>query len=128
MLEGVSSVPEVPAMFTVEDKAFIRAILASPGELTAWVVYADWLDEHDNPLHAEYLRLVARRGQLANTESEWYTVEEQLRELRTVLDPKWVGFFDRPAIENCDAAFRFKCPKQWENLKATTDLAVRHCD
>jgi uncharacterized protein (TIGR02996 family) len=115
-------------VFTAEDKAFIRAILSSPGELTAWVVYADWLDEHNNPLHAEYLRLMARHGQLRNTELEWYAVEGRLRELRTVLDPRWVAFFDRPKIENCDTVFRFRCPKQWENLKATPDLAVRHCD
>ena len=115
-------------MFTVEDKAFIRTILANPAELTSWVVYADWLDEHDNPLHAEFLRLEVRRGQLSNTDLEWYSVEERLQELRSALDPKWVAFFDRPMIENCEPAFRFKCPKKWENLKLTPDFGVRHCD
>ena len=96
-------------MFTAEDKVFIRAILSNPGELTAWLVYADWLEEHDNAAHAEFLRLMARRGQLRNTELEWYTVEERLQELRATLDPNWVAVFDRPKIENCDTAFRFRC-------------------
>ena len=115
-------------MFTTEDWGFIRPILANPGELTAWLVYADWLDEHDNPLHAEYLRLLARRGQLSNTQMEWYTVEERLQELRATLDPNWAIVFDRPKIENCEAGFQFQCPRQWENLKVTGEPTVRHCN
>src|SRR5215212_825671 len=110
MLEGAAaSVPGVRPMFTTEDRAFIRAILTNPAELTAWLISADWLDEHDNPLQAEFLRLMARRGQLSNTEPEWYTVEERLQELRAVLEPVWVEVFDRPKIENCpiSPAFRF---------------------
>ena len=114
-------------MFTTDDKAFIRAILANPAELTGWLVYADWLDEHDNPAQAEFLRLMARRGQLRNTDPEKYTVEERLRELRAALEPVWVEVFDRPKIENCDAVFRFKCPNLWESLKVTGDPTVRHC-
>lgn len=117
-------------MFTTEGRAFIRAILTNPAELTAWLIYADWLDEHDSPLQAEFLRLMARRGQLSDTEPEWYTVEERLQELRAVLEPVWVEVFDRPKVENCQIspAFRFQCPKQWENLKVTGAPAVRYCD
>lgn len=115
-------------MFTAEDRTFIRAILSNPAELTAWLVYADWLDEHDNPLQAEFLRLMARRGQLNNTQPEWYTVEERLQELRGTLERVWVEVFDRPKIENCSQRFQFQCPKQWEQLKVTRDPAVRHCD
>lgn len=114
-------------MFTAEDLSFVRAILASPAELTSWLVYADWLDEHDNPLHAEFLRLEIRRGQLRNTEPEWYAVEDRLKERRAGLNPNWVAVFDRPKIENCGEPFRFKCPKRWENLRVTNDPAVRHC-
>jgi len=114
-------------MFTTEDRAFIRGILSNPGELSAWLVYADWLDEHDNPFQAEFLRLMARRGQLSNTELEWYTVEARLEELRGTLDAVWVEVFDRPKIENCAPTFKFQCPKQWESLTVTGDPTVRHC-
>ena len=89
-----------PHILPPKTSAFLRTILANPAELTAWLVYADWLDEHDNPLQAEFLRLMVRRTQLRNTELEWYTVEERLDELRpAVLPPVWVEVFDRPKIE-----------------------------
>ena len=114
-------------MFTHEDRAFIRTILANPAELTSWLVYADWLDEHDNPDHAEFLRLEVRRGQLRNTDAEWPTVEARLKELRGVVDRNWVAVFDRPDIENCQFAFEFKCPKKWESLTVLDRPSVRHC-
>ncbi len=113
-------------MFTVEDRAFIRTILSNPAELSAWLVYADWLDEHDDP-RAEFLRLEVRRGQHLNTDSEWGMVESRLRELRESLEPDWVSIFDRPKIENCEDDFETHCPKQWESLEATADNAVRRC-
>ncbi|WP_162271810.1 TIGR02996 domain-containing protein [Gemmata sp. SH-PL17] len=122
-----TSVLGVPRVFTIEDKSFLRTILANPSDLTAWLVYADWLDEHDNPLHAEFLRLEVRRGQLRNAQFEWYTVEARLRELRAELDPNWVAVFDRPEIENCENLFLFRCPKQWEKLKPVDTPAVRYC-
>jgi uncharacterized protein (TIGR02996 family) len=114
--------------FTPDDKAFVLKILSNPAELTAWLVYADWLDEHDHPLLAEFLRLMARHGQLRNTELGYYAVEARLEELRAELPPVWVEAFDRPKIENCEPAFRFQCPKRWESLKITGEPAVRHCE
>ena len=31
-------------------------------------------------------------------------------------------------IQNCDVHFRFKCPKQWADLKPIADKFIRHCD
>jgi hypothetical protein len=70
---------------------------------------------------------MVRRGQLSNTELEWYTVEERLEEIRAELDPVWVEVFDMPNIENCTGAFRFQCPRRWAQLKVTGDPTVRHC-
>lgn len=42
-----------------EEAAFLSALKANPADDTARLVYADWLDEHDQPQKAEYLRLVA---------------------------------------------------------------------
>jgi uncharacterized protein (TIGR02996 family) len=114
-------------MFTDEDKVFIRAILTNPAELTAWLVYADWLDEHDDP-RAEYIRLEVRRTAHDTTQSERFGIIARMEELRLVLDPDWLAVFDRPRVENCDDQFAFKCPKQWENLRATDEPTVRHCE
>jgi uncharacterized protein (TIGR02996 family) len=113
--------------FTDEDKAFLRAILANPAELTSWLVYADWLDEHDDP-RAEFIRLEVRRLDPNISQTERFGVIGQLEDVRAKLDPDWVAIFDRPRIENCDELFAFKCPKQWEKLQGTDDPLVRHCD
>src|SRR5262245_21899769 len=112
--------------FTDEEKAFLHAILANPAELTAWLVYADWLEEHDDP-RAEFIRLEIRRGQLAINDPERTEVEYTLREVRKRLDPNWVAIFDRPAIEDCEPAFPVKCRKQWEKTTATENHRVRRC-
>src|SRR5262245_38633654 len=113
--------------FTDEDRAFLRAILSNPAELTAWLVYADWLDEHDDP-RAAFIRLELKRLAHDTTQTERFGIVAQMEELRPALDPDWVAIFDRPRIENCDELFAFKCPKQWEQLKGTDDPTVRHCD
>jgi uncharacterized protein (TIGR02996 family) len=39
-----------------EEAAIIRAIQDNPAELTAWLAYADWLDEHDDTRRAATIR------------------------------------------------------------------------
>ena len=114
--------------FTSEDKAFLTAILNQPAELTGWLAYADWLDEREQPVRAEYLRLLARLNQPGESDVERKEVEGRLRELRRKIHSDWTAVFDRPAIENCDRLFAFRCPKQWENLKVTGQSRVRYCE
>lgn len=109
-----------------EDKQFLRAILANPAELTAWLAYADWLDEHDDP-RAEFVRLEVQLTSASVTQTERYGITARLEELRPTFDRDWVAIFDRPRIENCDELFAFKCPKKWEQLAGTDDPNVRHC-
>ena len=75
-----------------EDEAFIRAIVDNPGDDTPRLVYADWLDDRDDP-RGRYLRAereVVETGDIA-----------RLRELAAELDPVWVARVSMPPVGMC---------------------------
>jgi uncharacterized protein (TIGR02996 family) len=62
-------------------EALYRAIIANPDEDTPRFVFADWLEEHDEPEHAEFIRIGCQLE--ANTPDhpdyvEWLTRQEEL--------------------------------------------------
>ncbi len=137
--------------FSDDDRAFIRAILTNPAEVSGWLVYADWLDEHEQPERAEFLRLQVERSQLPDDErtntslvavvfgnmlrnqvppddERRKAIDARMSELRELVHRGWAAVFDRPMIENCDEHFAFECPLKWENLQLTANHKVRHCD
>ena len=69
-----------------EEAGFISAMLADPADRTVLLVYADWLDERNDP-RGEYLRLLAvaeaERGRLV-------VLRGRLAELHRQLDSAWV--------------------------------------
>src|SRR5262245_7234302 len=75
-----------------EDEAFIRAIVDSPGDDTARLVYADWLDERDDP-----------RGTYLRAEHEAVATGDiaRLRQLAVGLDPVWVARVSMPPVGVC---------------------------
>jgi uncharacterized protein (TIGR02996 family) len=76
-----------------EDEAFIRAIVDNRGDETSRLVYADWLDDRDDP-----------RGPYLRAEAEWARTgkkEKALRELAKALDPVWVARVSRPPVGIC---------------------------
>lgn len=78
-----------------EDEAFIRAIVDNPGGDTPRLVYADWLDDHDDP-----------RGQYLRAEHEWAATHdpserEALRQMAKALNPVWVARVSRPPVGVC---------------------------
>src|SRR6186997_3194682 len=85
-----------------DDEAFVRRIVASPGDDLPRLVYADWLDERDDAGGA-YLR----------AEAEWARAREPagrktLRRLATGLRPVWVARVSRPPIGVCCDHVRFE--------------------
>jgi uncharacterized protein (TIGR02996 family) len=110
--------------------AFLRALVESPRDDVSRLVYADWLEEQDDPvarLQAEYLRLTVQ-GQPG---------EKRLQELAARLDPEWLAVVSRIPIENCGRArtgeeqlpvFRFACDRNWQDLQPTAEQTVRHCE
>jgi uncharacterized protein (TIGR02996 family) len=73
---------------THED-AFIQAIIESPDDDTSRLVYADWLDEQDDP-RGTYLRaeMIFFRD---NGEDD-----QEMRDLLEPLDKIWAGMVSRP--------------------------------
>lgn len=75
-----------------DDEAFIRAIVDAPGDDLPRLVYADWLDDRDDP-RGPYLRAEREAVESGNV--------SRLRELATGLDPVWVARVSRPPVGVC---------------------------
>jgi len=82
-----------------DDEAFVRRIVASPGDDLPRLVYADWLDEHDD-LRGAYLRAeVAAPGDVT-----------RLTPLTVGLCSVWIARISRPPVGGCCAHVRFTDP------------------
>lgn len=75
-----------------EEHAFLSAIMANPDDHTTKLVYADWLDERDDP-RAEVLRL---KVQVAVRQDEWMEASVRLTELEKITPAKWLVILDGP--------------------------------
>src|SRR5262245_14851753 len=93
MLQSLSQAQETPAMTT--DDAFVRAILADPGDDALRLVYSDWLDERADA-RGPYLRLLCRlSGACPPPAEEVAPLLDHLERLRSAIDPAWVGLMHR---------------------------------
>jgi uncharacterized protein (TIGR02996 family) len=73
-----------------DDIALQRAILATPGDTTLKLVYADWLQDRADP-RAEYIRF-QHKITLMRDARQVSQEHEKLVEIGRGLDPTWVGF------------------------------------
>lgn len=89
------------------------------------MVYADWLEEHGDPVRAEFLRLQELIPTLAEG-SHFTATSTRLRELAAHIEMDWRRKVARPLIENC-LGLEIACPKEWGSLAPTTRQGVRHC-
>jgi uncharacterized protein (TIGR02996 family) len=64
-----------------DEAGFLKAIADQPAERSTRLVYADWLDEHDRPREAEFLRLQIQAAE----------INERLIELGGQLDVSWLN-------------------------------------
>src|SRR3954469_20824625 len=85
-----------------DEAGFLKAIVDQPAERSTRLVYADWLDEHDRPREAEFLRLqlqaadlstrlIERGGQL---DAKWLTTVGNVR-----VEPHWFALHSRRTIQ-----------------------------
>ena len=108
---------------------FIREILFDVSDDTPRMIYADWLDERNDP-RGEFLRIEMRLGDRFDGPSAGRT-RKRRNELLRQLDPQWVSLLAKTEIELCPqkVEFKFMCPKRWQNLKPFgDDQSVRYCD
>jgi uncharacterized protein (TIGR02996 family) len=71
----------------VTDQALLRAIVENPDEDTPRLMFADWLDEHDDPTRAEFIRLQCELARLDTDGSDSHAVYEFLRDRDYVTRP-----------------------------------------
>ena len=103
----------------------IRASIAQR-EDGSRVVYADWLEEHGDPIRAEFLRLQEMMPRLADG-SHFEATSARLRQLSEAIAIDWRKKVARPLIENC-LGIELECPKDWGGLSTTERPNVRYCD
>src|SRR4051812_36241893 len=72
------------------DEAFLSAIRTQPTDTTSRLVYADWLDERDDP-RGEYLRLLCAATGWAKAAENRERIVARLQELRAEFDPEWLA-------------------------------------
>jgi uncharacterized protein (TIGR02996 family) len=112
-----------------DDRAFIRAILAEPGNIGLRLVYADWLEEFGSAAsrdRAEYIRVECKMDGLPPKDKRRRRLEERLKKLRETVGDDWWRELDWSSVDYC-GAFEYRCPQRWDTLAPTEDSTVRHC-
>jgi uncharacterized protein (TIGR02996 family) len=72
----------------VNDEAFLRAVADDPADETTRLVYADWLDERDDP-RGEYIRLQVEIERTAPHTDRYVALRTRLKALRGPIDSAW---------------------------------------
>ena len=116
-----------------DDDAFIRAIVAAPGDEAPRLVYADWLDERGDP-HGLYLRAEVEAFRQNRGGPAFAAAEASLRGQALGLDPMWVARVSRPPVGVCCDRITFTHPGpalsvaelEAAILRLGTDLALEY--
>ncbi|QEG25405.1 hypothetical protein GobsT_01310 [Gemmata obscuriglobus] len=64
-----------------EEDALLKAVIADAGDDTPRLVYADWLDEHDAPIQAEFIRTQCRLASCSIADPEYPELLERAAEV-----------------------------------------------
>ena len=75
-----------------DDRAFLDSLRADPADDARWLVYADWLDDRDDP-RAEYLRLVTHLASNPDPDRR-----RRLNAVRPTMPRAWLAELEQPAI------------------------------
>ena len=86
-----------------DDEAFIRAIVAAPGDDAPRLVYADWLDERGDP-RGSYLRLEC---EIRRNKPDIFAEGKWLAKAHYFIDYVWLNRVTRPPVGVCSDHVRF---------------------
>ena len=123
------------------ETGFIEAITDNPRDDSARLVYADWLEERNDP-RCEYLRKECEFAELAQRVSasdappdpelsqQLDQLRQEIRTLRHGFHNDWLSQMSRSKVACCSSEFYldFECPMTWGELRPTRQADVRYCD
>src|SRR6516162_8267287 len=89
----------------MNDEAFLQAIAASPNDEGPRLIYADWLDERDDP-RGTWLRTESALRGTSPKKAEHEALAARLEELRFGLDPGWQRWTE-PTATQCSGPTTF---------------------
>lgn len=147
--------PVLPEQYRKEH-VFIREIFYEPEDYSARMIYADWLEEHQDQ-RSELLRIDLELQSSEITDEHRNSIQRRRTKLLNRTNRQWATLLAMAAIEKCPAElqlerdeinsanaldenleaeiaesvieFRFKCPKRWENLIPTDENEqIRFCN
>jgi uncharacterized protein (TIGR02996 family) len=111
-----------------DEAGFLSAIRESPPDDTARLVFADWLDEQDDPTCKTKAAFIRLELQLAEAPEDAPGRSEslvQLRSLAAEAPPSWLAVVGHAKLEGCRRGHT--CPGRWELLTPTSFDDIRRC-
>lgn len=87
---------------------FLHAIKADPDDETVRLVYADWLDERDDP-RADFVRLHLALRAAGPDHADRVAAEHELSELRLGCSPHWLAVVEPEGVQPEDPSERRAC-------------------
>jgi uncharacterized protein (TIGR02996 family) len=75
------------------DEAFLQAIIEAPEDDTPRLIYADWLEEHDQPERAEFIRVQVQLARLPEDDGRRPALKARERALLGEHETAWAGPF-----------------------------------
>ena len=85
---------------------FLRAIAAHPDDDTPRLVFADWLDEHDHPERAEFIRLQIELARTDPAADGYAEKTARMRRCGILTGKRKYRFFDHLPTQQCRIGFR----------------------
>jgi uncharacterized protein (TIGR02996 family) len=114
-----------------DEAGFLSAIREAPADDTARLVFADWLDEQDDPAcqpKAAFIRLELRMAEAPGDAPNRTESLAHLRSLAVNAPHSWLAVVSHVELEGCQQWHRnLTCPGRWELLSPTSFDDIRRC-